>query len=129
MLRLNALLPLSYREKIAAEAKLQIDALRVVSGAIGDADGIPAEANESYERQAEVDLAAFEKGLSRYLDLKYILVPEDFEVFVRTCMRGVLSENIDLALRAKLARVTVSNFQSNLVLSGQQATVILRCIG
>ncbi|KAJ8901904.1 hypothetical protein NDN08_004108 [Rhodosorus marinus] len=105
--RFIALLPDSYRELIRDEAREQLVALRALANRVGESEAENPACNDSYTRQPEVDLAAFEKGLSRYLDVKYRLGRSDIELFVKTCFRGILADDLDLVLRAKLSR-TVS---------------------
>lgn len=73
--------------------------------------GPPAEAGaangEFYHRAVERDLAALEKGVARYLDLKYLLPPPDYPMLVRVFLQGIFTAGLDLGLRAKLSRVTV----------------------
>jgi len=73
--------------------------------------GPPAEAGapnaEFYHRAVERDLAALEKGVVRYLDLKYLLPAADYPTLVRLLLQGIFTPSIDLNLRAKLSHITV----------------------
>jgi len=73
--------------------------------------GPPAEAGapnaEFYHRAVERDLAALEKGVVRYLELKYLLPAADYPTLVRLFLQGIFTPGIDLNLRAKLSHVTV----------------------
>lgn len=73
--------------------------------------GPPAEAGaancEFYHRAVERDLAALEKGVARYLDLKYLLPPPDYPILVQVFLQGIFTAGLDLGLRAKLSRITV----------------------
>jgi Proteasome-substrate-size regulator, mid region/Domain of unknown function (DUF3437) len=110
-------LPASYQFALHEERSLQLRALRVLADAITlpDPDGLSSRscepedmaAAEGYERPIERDLASFEKGLSRFLDLKYELEPEDYPHFVSTLLRGATTIQMDMGLRAKLARAVV----------------------
>lgn len=115
--RYNARLPPSYRPALAGERALQLRALRALAAAIlaGAEDATrshsappalpedPATA-EGYERPVERDLAAFEKGVTRFLDLKYQLTAGDYPPFVSVLLRGAATHALDMGLRSKLAR-------------------------
>lgn len=115
--RYNARLPSSYRDSISAEESLLLRALRTLAAAILQAefDSTPSlpialdasedpDTVEGYERPLERDLAIFEKGINRFLDLKYDASTEDYVQFVDVLLRGVTTFPLDMALRAKLAR-------------------------
>eukprot|EP00181_Compsopogon_caeruleus_P004140 CAMPEP_0184687850 /NCGR_PEP_ID=MMETSP0312-20130426/27727_1 /TAXON_ID=31354 /ORGANISM="Compsopogon coeruleus, Strain SAG 36.94" /LENGTH=1834 /DNA_ID=CAMNT_0027144393 /DNA_START=360 /DNA_END=5864 /DNA_ORIENTATION=- len=107
--RYNLLLPEVYRDEIQREMRERRTALHVLADAIcsgsdeEDTEGVIA-GIEGYERVTERDIAGFEKGLSIHLDLKYVVTQEDCDKFGRLLVRAVLSQGIDLGLRAKCAR-------------------------
>lgn len=119
MHRYNNALPEVYRSAMQTEHFWQLEALRTLAHSISNCDGF-AEAigensdfsntccsGESYDRCIERDLAAFERGLGRFLDLKYTLQAEDYNLVVSALLRGALTYEIDMGLRSKLARTTV----------------------
>lgn len=121
--RYSSQLPLSYRLALQSEQKILIHALHVlVNSILTSQEACPSSHSdpspsleisedtplplvaEGYENEFERDYAAFEKGLNRYLDLKYPVEPPDFPFFINALMRGFLSPSVDMGLRAKLAR-------------------------
>eukprot|EP00184_Porphyridium_aerugineum_P000329 CAMPEP_0184699828 /NCGR_PEP_ID=MMETSP0313-20130426/5939_1 /TAXON_ID=2792 /ORGANISM="Porphyridium aerugineum, Strain SAG 1380-2" /LENGTH=2155 /DNA_ID=CAMNT_0027158957 /DNA_START=349 /DNA_END=6816 /DNA_ORIENTATION=- len=62
---------------------------------------------EGYECNLEQDLSSLEKGISKYMDLKYIWPVDSIAELLECLLRGVLSPGIDLGLRSKLARTCV----------------------
>lgn len=59
---------------------------------------------EGYERELERDLVALERGLSRYLSLKYMLEACDYDLLVKTFLRGIFTKGIDMGVRSKMCR-------------------------
>lgn len=122
--RYNTQLPPSYRSKLDDERKLLIRALRVLLSAIlseheaqnneppdddlpdetEDASEEDAIVSEGYQNSTERDLAALEKGINKFLDLKHIFSDDEFPLFFNVVLRGALSPYVDLGLRSKLAR-------------------------
>lgn len=115
--RYNARLPSSYRESLGDEEALQLRALRTLASAIllAESDAAPSlpvalvpledpDTAEGYERPLERDLSVFEKGINRFLDLKYDATTTDYVQFADVLLRGATTVPLDMALRAKLAR-------------------------
>lgn len=112
--RYNAQLPPSFRGKLADERLLQLHALRTLANHIleagveasieADDNHLAAEKEGAYSRAIERDLSAFEKGICRYLDLKYQIPADDYQLFTQLLLRGAATYEIDMGLRSKLAR-------------------------
>lgn len=111
--RYNANLPSSYRAGVLTEQVRLLGGIRALASSLlqSATTGPPAEAGvancEFYHRAVERDLAALEKGVARYLDLKYLLPPPDYPLLVRIFLQGIFTAGLDLGLRAKLSRITV----------------------
>lgn len=111
--RYNANLPPSYRDAVVTEQVRLLAGIRALASYLlqSATTGPPAEAGapncEFYYRAVERDLAALEKGVARFLDLKYLLPPPDYPVLVRVFLQGIFTAGLDLGLRAKLSRITV----------------------
>jgi Proteasome-substrate-size regulator, mid region/Domain of unknown function (DUF3437) len=72
-------------------------------GENGNDDNPLSQTAESYSLPVERDLAAFQKGLTRFLDLKHYLPPADYPLFVQVLLSGALTYPVDMGLRGKLA--------------------------
>lgn len=109
----NANLPSAYRDAMQVEQGRLLAGIRALSWHLFQAatTGPPVEAGapngEFYHRAVERDLAALEKGVARYLDLKYLLPPPDYPALVRVFLQGIFTPGLDLGLRAKLSRIAV----------------------
>lgn len=130
--RYNSQLPPAYRSSLDVERTLLIRALRTLANSIltsTEAVGINSSTlssdssehhllnppthphdddsvivTESYQHDIERDLGAFEKGITRFIDLKHPLDQRDYPVFVNLALRSSLSPTIDMGLRIKMAR-------------------------
>lgn len=116
MHRYNEFLPPLCHGRIVKERELHIRALRSLAKALVTPDPEARESDtcpsdrpvaEAYDRPIERDFAAFEKGLSRCIELKYGFEPNDYDMFVSTLLRGATTISLDMGLRSKLARVCV----------------------
>lgn len=117
--RYNDGLPDVYKHALRTEQRTQLEAIRTLARAIlsycdGGSEHVGSEdcrglsqTGESYDRGIERDLAALERGLGRFLDLKYTLNPDDYPLVVSTLLRGALTYEVDTGLRSKLARTVV----------------------
>lgn len=109
----NANLPSLYRDVVLTEQVRLLGGIRALASSLlqSATNGPPTEAGaancEFYHRAVERDLAALEKGVARYLDLKYLLPPPDYPMLVRVFLQGIFTAGLDLGLRAKLSRITV----------------------
>lgn len=123
--RYNSQLPPSYRAALHDERNLLNRALHTLANAIlsspeacppstpasslSDSSHPPQPPSpplvaEGYPSTLERDLAALEKGIIRYIDLKHALQPHEFPFFLNIIVRGALSPALDMGLRSKLAR-------------------------
>ncbi|CAN8070175.1 unnamed protein product [Agarophyton chilense] len=123
--RYNSQLPPNYRASLHDERRLLNHALHTLANAILTSPEVcPQSAHASNDEQArsdnsltantfvaegyqaafERDLAALEKGVGRYLDLKHAFDPEEYPLFINIMVRGALSPSIDMGLRSKMAR-------------------------
>lgn len=126
--RYNKVLPPSYVEQIRGEQVLILRALRSLANSIlnsreageNESEGACLKGEESpeaermwlqnalvsegYQHEFERDLAALEKGITRYLDLKHPLEENDYPQFVNIFLRAALSPTVDMGLRSKLTR-------------------------
>lgn len=123
--RYNSQLPPSYRSALHNERNLLNRALHTIATAILSAPeacppstspqtqsdspdplqpSSPPLVAEGYQSALERDLAALEKGIARYMDLKHAFEPHEFPFFVNLMIRGALSPSVDMGLRSKLAR-------------------------
>lgn len=107
MHRYNQSLPPVYRERVAGEAALYRKAVLTLAD-LRSSDSekdLHVPIDESYEQTKERELSALEKGLSKLLDLKFVLLPEDYAPLTRALLRGALTPSLEPGLRSKAARM------------------------
>lgn len=96
---LNAVLSASEANYVSSQSESEVDDDGATANL--DEDAIVA---EGYQHSFERDLAALEKGIVRYLDLKHSFSDDEFPKFFYVALRGAMSPTLDMGLRSKLAR-------------------------
>eukprot|EP00171_Calliarthron_tuberculosum_P014848 IDg14848t1 len=119
MHRYNKSLPPVYRDRVVTEASLLRKALLTLatSSWTDDEDDAAATVNESYELSKERALSAIEKGVGKFLDLKYDLQPDDYPPIARALLSGAVAPSLDPGLRSKAARM------ANVLLSKRECEI------